>query len=79
MTSPIVRSTDEGSGDSIGTVPGGIGRDGRLERDHPRETTVKYCLHCDWTVRAADGYSRGERSSAAVDHFAATGHTVDSL
>lgn len=39
---------------------------------------MKYCLHCDWSVNASDGFTPQERSKEALDHHVETGHAVDS-
>lgn len=52
---------------------------GSLQNTLSQDTTIKYCLHCDWQVSASDGYTKDQRSRAAVDHHVETGHTVDSI
>lgn len=95
MTTPVLhlaKSEGMGAGDGDDRNEGGPNERVRDENvrngsvrdeircpDLPRETTMKYCLHCGWQVRAADGHTRRDRSAAAVAHFVATGHTVDSL
>lgn len=39
---------------------------------------MKYCLHCDWSVSASDGFTAQEQSRAALEHHVETGHAVDS-
>lgn len=39
----------------------------------------KYCLECDWHASTEEGLTRDEVSKRAIDHFVATGHTVDSV
>lgn len=34
-----------------------------------------YCTVCDWTAHS-DEYTQEERARAAINHFHATGHTI---
>lgn len=38
---------------------------------------MEYCHGCEWAVSAAEGYTKGERSRMAIDHFVETGHAID--
>ncbi len=39
----------------------------------------KYCLDCGWQCSSEDGHSERDVSRRAIEHFVATGHTIESL
>lgn len=36
-----------------------------------------HCTVCDWSVRIAEGYTQTEIDALAIEHFVATGHSVE--
>lgn len=36
------------------------------------------CRDCDWTTERTDGESRENADRAAIEHYAATGHSIES-
>ncbi|WP_436344675.1 hypothetical protein [Natronorubrum sp. FCH18a] len=39
---------------------------------------MKYCNNCDWFAGRESGTTERERSQLALEHFAETGHSIDS-
>ena len=71
MTSPSIHWNKGGGADIKG--------EDKAQNVLSQDTTIKYCLHCDWHTRGSDGYTKQERSREAIDHHVETGHTIDSI
>ncbi len=71
MKSPSIQWNKESGADSTGEE--------RAQTVLSQDTTINYCLHCDWQARASNGQTKQERSQEAIDHHVETGHPIDSI